>query len=163
MAALLRFQGLIDLVRHQCALRRATMDQYSAYVSLKETGISMRENGKRIWRGKCLQIRGWLRNSSDSTRRTRRCGIREAPSTWFHHELTACRRCASMHAMPRRRLTRDAEQDRRQSCRRPVPARGGRILPGGAGQVVRGHRCLRWWAARPAPESRANSPIRSAV
>jgi transposase len=66
------------------------MDQYVG-VSLKQTWISVRQNRKRIWRGKCLShprvvaeaIRQHAPNAVLVVFET------GSLSTWFHHELTA--------------------------------------------------------------------------
>lgn len=43
--------SISDRAQHQ---RRTTMDEYIGLdVSMKETAISVRREGKRIWRGKC--------------------------------------------------------------------------------------------------------------
>jgi transposase len=48
-----------DRAQHQ---RRITMDEYIGLdVSMKETAISVRREGKRIWRGKCASIHNSLR------------------------------------------------------------------------------------------------------
>ena len=90
------------------------MDQYVGLdVSLKQTWISVRQNRKRIWRGKCLShpraeaIRQHAPNAV--------LVVFETLSTWFHHELTACQRCASTHGMRRRRSTRRRTSERRLS------------------------------------------------
>jgi transposase len=68
------------------------MDQYVGLdVSLKQTWISVRQNRKRIWRGKCLShprvvaeaIRQHAPNAVLVVFET------GSLSTWFHHELTA--------------------------------------------------------------------------
>lgn len=68
------------------------MDQYIGLdVSLKETAISVREDGKRIWRGKCPSDPKLLAQVI-RTRAPRavRVVFETGPlSTWFHHALTA--------------------------------------------------------------------------
>ena len=81
------------------------MDQYVGLdVSLKQTWISVRQNRKRIWRGKCYPrvVAEAIRQHAPNAVLV----VFETLSTWFHHELTACQRCASTHGMRRRRSTR---------------------------------------------------------
>ena len=61
------------------------------YVSLKETAISVRQNGKRIWRGKCPSDPRLL---ADVIRKrapnAKRIVFETGPlSVWFYHALTA--------------------------------------------------------------------------
>ena len=101
------------------------MDQYVG-VSLKQTWISVRQNRKRIWRGKC-----YPRAVAEAIRQHAPNAVLvvfETLSTWFHHDLTACQRCASTHGMRRRRSTRRRTRPTRPT---PVVARRGRVLPGG--------------------------------
>jgi transposase len=94
------------------------MDQYVG-VSLKQTWISVRQNRKRIWRGKC-----YPRAVAEAIRQHAPNAVLvvfETLATWFHHDLTACQRCASTHGMRRRRSTR-----RRTTRTTPVVARRGR-------------------------------------
>ena len=108
------------------------MDQYVG-VSLKQTWISVRQNRKRIWRGKC-----YPRAVAEAIHQHAPNAVLvvfETLATWFHHELTACPRCASTHGMPRRRSTRRRTSERR---RRSVVARRGRVLPGGSGEELGG-------------------------
>lgn len=77
--------------------RRATMDQYIGLdVSLKDTAISVREDGKRIWRGKCLSdpklVADIIRKHAPHAKRV---VFETGPlATWFYHALTTegCRR-----------------------------------------------------------------------
>jgi transposase len=68
------------------------MDQYVGLdVSLKETWISVRQNRKRIWRGKCLShpqavADAIRRHAPDAVLVVFETG---SLSTWFHHDLTA--------------------------------------------------------------------------
>lgn len=60
-------------------------------VSLKETAISIRRDGKRVWRGKCLSdpavIAALVRKRSSSAERV---VFETGPlSVWFFHALTA--------------------------------------------------------------------------
>ncbi|NKN00970.1 IS110 family transposase [Rhizobium leguminosarum] len=68
------------------------MDQYIGLdVSLKETAISIREDGKRIWRGKCPSDPKILaRMISRNAPYAKRVVFETGPlSTWFYHALTA--------------------------------------------------------------------------
>ncbi|WEX79483.1 IS110 family transposase (plasmid) [Sinorhizobium numidicum] len=68
------------------------MDQYIGLdVSLKDTAISVREDGKRIWRGKCPSdptlLAELIRKHAPHARRV---VFETGPlSTWFYHALTA--------------------------------------------------------------------------
>lgn len=68
------------------------MDQYIGLdVSLKETAISIREDGKRIWRGKCPSdpklLVEMIRKHAPHAKRV---VFETGPlSTWFYHALTA--------------------------------------------------------------------------
>ena len=68
------------------------MEQYIGLdVSLKDTFISVREGGKRIWRGKCASdpavIAQLIRTHAPSVRRV---VFETGPlSVWFYHALTA--------------------------------------------------------------------------
>ena len=68
------------------------MDQYIGLdVSLKDTFISVREGGKRIWRGKCASdptvIAQVIRTHAPSVRRV---VFETGPlSVWLFHALTA--------------------------------------------------------------------------
>jgi transposase len=68
------------------------MDQYVGLdVSLKQTWISVRQNRKRIWRGKCLSH---PRAVADAIRQHAPNAVlvvfeTGALATWFHHALTA--------------------------------------------------------------------------
>jgi transposase len=70
----------------------ATMDQYIGLdVSLKDTAISIREDGKRIWRGKCASdpkaLAQIIRKHAPNAKRV---VFETGPlSTWFYHALTA--------------------------------------------------------------------------
>ena len=72
--------------------RRATMEQYIGLdVSLKDTAISVRQDGERIWRGKCPSDPQIL---AQVIRKHAPCASRvvfeTGPlSTWFYHVLTA--------------------------------------------------------------------------
>jgi len=60
-------------------------------VSLKETAISIRQNGMRLWRGKCLSdpaaIAAIIRQRAPGVQRV---VFETGPlSTWFFHALTA--------------------------------------------------------------------------
>ncbi len=60
-------------------------------VSLKETFISVRENGRRIWRGKCpsdpkLLAEDIRKHAPDAERIVFETG---PLSTWYYHELKA--------------------------------------------------------------------------
>jgi transposase len=90
------------------------MDQYVG-VSLKQTWISVRQNRKRIWRGKCLSHPRMMAEAIRQHAPNAVLVVFETLSTWFHHELTACQRCASTHGMPRRRSTPHRTSDRRLS------------------------------------------------
>ncbi|ASP66593.1 IS110 family transposase [Sinorhizobium meliloti] len=67
------------------------MDQYIGLdVSLKDTAISVREDGKRIWRGKCLSdpklVADIIRKRAPHARRV---VFETGPlATWFYHALT---------------------------------------------------------------------------
>ena len=78
-------------------------------VSMKETAVSIRRDGKRIWRGTCgsdpkLVAEVIRRRAPDAARVVFETG---PLSVWFFHALTAkgCRRSALMRAMPRRLST----------------------------------------------------------
>src|ERR1700741_2342539 len=68
------------------------MDQYIELdFSLKETAISIREDGKRIWRGKCPSdpkvLAQLIRKRAPDARRV---VFETGPlATWFYHALTA--------------------------------------------------------------------------
>jgi transposase len=70
----------------------ATMDQYIGLdVSLKDTAISIREDGKRVWRGKCPSdprlLAAMIRKHAPHAKRV---VFETGPlSTWFYHALTA--------------------------------------------------------------------------
>jgi hypothetical protein len=74
------------------APRRTAMDPYVGLdVSLKETSISVRQNGKRIWRGKCLSnpqlVAEMIRkHAPDAVLVVFETG---PLATWFHRKLTA--------------------------------------------------------------------------
>ena len=90
------------------------MDQYVGLdVSLKQTWISVRQNRKRIWCGKCYPrvVAEAIRQHAPNAVLV----VFETLATWFHHELTACPRCASTHGMRRRRSTRRRTSERRLS------------------------------------------------
>ncbi len=68
------------------------MDQYIGLdVSLKDTAISIRQDGKRIWRGKCPSdpklLAQVIRKHAPHAKRV---VFETGPlSTWFYHALTA--------------------------------------------------------------------------
>ncbi len=68
------------------------MDQYIGLdVSMKETAISIRQDGKRIWRGKCASdpqlLAAMIRKHAPEARRV---VFETGPlSVWFYHALTA--------------------------------------------------------------------------
>src|SRR5258706_14090259 len=71
---------------------RTTVTQYIGLdVSLKDTSISVRQDGKRIWRGKCpsdpkLPGEGIRKRAPEA----KRVGLETGPlSVWFYHALTA--------------------------------------------------------------------------
>ena len=66
------------------------MDQYVG-VSLKQTWISVRQNRKRIWRGKCLSHPRVVAEAIRQHAPNAVLVVFETGSlaTWFHHELTA--------------------------------------------------------------------------
>ena len=134
------------------------MDQYVGLdVSLKQTWISVRQNRKRIWRGKCLSDPRVVAEAIRQHAPNAVLVVFETLSTWFHHDLTACQRCASTHGMRRRRSTRRRTRPTRTT---PVVARRGRVLPGGSGEELGGDA----GADAGAPSSsasRAISPTRS--
>jgi transposase len=132
------------------------MDQYVGLdVSLKQTWISVRQNRKRIWRGKCLSHPRVVAEAIRQHAPNAVLVVFETLSTWFHHELTACQRCASTHGMPRRRSTRRRTSERRLS----LLAEAGFFREV---RVGRRCRCGRWWADAPSSSaSRAISPTRS--
>ncbi len=87
-------------------------------VSLKETAVSIRRGGKRVWRGKCLTdpavIAALIRKHAPSAERV---VFETGPlSVWFFHALTAeglpaiCNRCSPCEGSSRY----GGEQDRRQ-------------------------------------------------
>jgi len=107
------------------------MDQYVGLdVSLKQTWISVRQNRKRIWRGKCLShprvvaeaIRQHAPNAVLVVFET------GSLSTWFHHELTAAGLPAVCIDARHAKAALDTAPNKRPT---PVVARRGRILPGG--------------------------------
>ncbi|WEX91537.1 IS110 family transposase (plasmid) [Sinorhizobium garamanticum] len=68
------------------------MNQYIGLdVSLKDTAISIREDGKRIWRGKCPSDPNLLAQMiRKKAPRARRVVFETGPlSTWFYHALTS--------------------------------------------------------------------------
>ena len=109
------------------------MEQYIGLLSMKETAISIRQDGKRIWRGKCasdphllaavIRKRAWY---------VRRVVFETGPlSVWFYHALTAeglpviC--VDARHA--KAALEHGREQDRCERCRWPGTPGRGRLLP----------------------------------
>jgi len=107
------------------------MEQYIGLdVSLKETAISVRQNGKRIWRGKCPSdpqlLAEVIRKRAPNAMRV---VFETGPlSVWFYHGLTAEGMPAicidARHASARH----GAEQDRCERCRRPGTSCGSRFL-----------------------------------
>ncbi len=70
----------------------ATLNQYIGLdVSLKDTAISIREDGKRIWRGKCPSDPNLLAQMiRKKAPRAQRVVFETGPlSTWFYHALTS--------------------------------------------------------------------------
>ena len=74
---------------------------------MKETAVSVRRAGERIWRGKCASdpslIAELIRKRAPAVKRV---VFETGPlSLWFYHSLRTegCRRSASMRAMQRRR------------------------------------------------------------
>lgn len=70
----------------------ATLHQYIGLdVSLKDTAISIREDGKRIWRGKCPSDPNLLAQMiRKRAPRAQRVVFETGPlSTWFYHALTS--------------------------------------------------------------------------
>ena len=68
------------------------MNQYIGLdVSLKDTAISIREDGKRIWRGKCPSDPNLLAQMiRKKAPRAQRVVFETGPlSTWFYHALTS--------------------------------------------------------------------------
>ncbi len=59
-------------------------------VSMKETAVSIRRDGRRFWRGKCPQIRRYCGGHPQTGAGTRRVVFETGPlSVWFYHALTA--------------------------------------------------------------------------
>ncbi|MBB4188903.1 IS110 family transposase [Sinorhizobium terangae] len=68
------------------------MDQYIGLdVSLKDTAISIRQDGKRVWRGKCpSDPKALAQMISKHAPQAKRVVFETGPlSTWFYHALTA--------------------------------------------------------------------------
>jgi hypothetical protein len=122
-------------------------------VSMKETAVSVRRDGKRVWRGKCASdpkvIANLLRKHAPTPKRlifeTGR--FRSGSTTPFAPK--ACRRSASMRAMPKRRSTW-----RRTRLTRTMQT-AWRILLRSASTVKSASRALtacspaRWWRHGP--------------
>jgi transposase len=78
-----------DRAQHQ---RRTNMEEYIGLdVSLKETAVSVRREGKRVWRGKCASdpqiLAALIRKHAPSAKRV---VFETGPlSVWFFHALTA--------------------------------------------------------------------------
>lgn len=72
--------------------QETTMEEYIGLdVSLKDTAISVRRNGKRVWRGKCASdpqlLAAVIRERAPKAKRV---VFETGPlSVWFYHELTA--------------------------------------------------------------------------
>ena len=67
------------------------MEQYIGLdVSLKDTAISIRQDGTRIWRGKCASVRALLADTiSRHAPQVKRVVFATGPlSTWFYHALS---------------------------------------------------------------------------
>jgi len=81
-----------DVVPGPCIEWRTTMDEYIGLdVSLKETAISVRRDGKRVWRGKCASEPAVLAQLiRDRAPNAKRIVFETGPlSVWFYHALTA--------------------------------------------------------------------------
>jgi len=68
------------------------MDEYIGLdVSLKETAVSIRRDGKRVWRGKCLSVpQAIAALIRERAPRAKRVVFETGPlSVWFYHALTA--------------------------------------------------------------------------
>lgn len=80
---------ILDRAQHQW---RTTVDQYIGLdVSQKDTSISVRHDGKRIWRGKCPSdpklFAEVIRKRAPNAKRV---AFETGPlSVWFYHALTA--------------------------------------------------------------------------
>jgi transposase len=80
---------ILDRAQHQW---RTTVDQHIGLdVSLKDTSISVREDGKRVWRGKCPSdpklLAEVIRKRAPNAKRV---VFETGPlSVWFYHALTA--------------------------------------------------------------------------
>jgi hypothetical protein len=117
--------------------RRTTMSEYIGLdVSLKETAISVRRGGKRIWRGKCPSdpslVADVLRKRAPAAKRV---VFETGPlSVWFYHALSAWT-SGDLHRRPacQGRAGHGAEQNGRKRCRRLGASGRGRLLPRGAG------------------------------
>ena len=120
------------------SIERRTMEQYIGLdLPLKETAISVRQNGKRIWRGKCPSnpqlLAEVIRKRAPNATRVR---VRDRPVVvWFYPELMAeglpsdLYRCRHAKAALDMRRTRPMRR-----CRRPLGTRcdyynSSRILP----------------------------------
>ena len=80
---------ILDRAQHQM---RTTVDQYIGLdVSLKDTSISVRQDGKRVWRGKCASDPKLLAEVIRKRAPTaKRLVFETGPlSVWFYHALTA--------------------------------------------------------------------------
>ena len=102
MAALLRSQGLERPGCFNNGLpRRTARDQYVGLdVALKETSISVRQNRKRIWRGKCPSHPEAVAEASTPPMRRSSYSRRVRSPLGFTAVLSpkVSRRCASTHA-----------------------------------------------------------------
>lgn len=91
-------------------LRENSKEDYIGLdVSMKETAVSIRREGKRVWRGRCASdpkvIAELVRKRAPAAKRV---VFETGPlSVWFYHALRAegCLRSASMRAMPKQRST----------------------------------------------------------
>ena len=141
------------------------MDQYVG-VSLKQTWISVRQNRKRIWRGKCLShpravAEAIRQHAPDAVLVVFETG---SLSTWFHHDLTA----AGLPAVCIDARHAKAALDTAPNKTDANDANGLSLLAevGFFREVRAGRRCRcgRWWADAPSSSaSRAISPTRSAA
>ena len=89
-------------------------------VSMKETAVSVRRGGKRVWRGKCVSdpsvVAALLRKHAPAPKRV---VFETGPlSVWSFHALTAEGLPANLHrCAPREGRAGDGgEQDRRPRC-----------------------------------------------
>ena len=135
--------NLYDPAPDSAAPRRHRRARVGLRRSLKETAISVRRDGRRVWRGKCPSDPGAV--ASVLRRRApgaKRASVRSGPVVGLVlpcperrraaddlHRRAACEGCAR----------HGAEQDRCQGCRRSVPSGRDRVLPRGPRERVRQH------------------------